>query len=84
MMILYCASQNIFSFWMFVVIWPLDLPIDIQSRLLENSEPFVGFQREWSSRFLVAVRLQFLGDKVDGCRVTKHAQSTDDADCLVA
>lgn len=33
---------------------------------------------------LVAVRLQFLGDEVDGCRVTKNAESTDDADCLVA
>jgi len=37
-----------------------------------------------SPRLLVAVCLQFLGDKVDSCCVTKHAQSTDDADRLVA
>lgn len=45
---------------------------------------FFGFRTEWSSRSLVAIRLQFLGDKVDSCRVTKHAQSTNDTDCLVA
>ena len=45
MMILYCASQNILSFWMSVIIWPSDLP---NHTLVESSELFVGFQIEWS------------------------------------